>query len=56
MPARHPVESDGVRTRPPCTTNTLVPVPSHSAPTVLAKIASSAPRSWACASATTFSA
>ena len=55
-PARQPDDS-GRRDAdaPSSTTNTLVPVPSHRLPTVLAKIASSAPRSWAQARATTFS-
>ena len=43
-------------TTPSMTTNTLEPVPSHSSPRVLPKIASDAPRALAQASATTLSA
>ncbi len=54
-PRRQPDISGGVRSTPPVTTNTLVPVPSHRSPRVLAKIASPAPASLATASARTFS-
>ena len=54
-PSRHPDDSGGVRSTPALTTKTLVPVPSHSSPLVLAKIASPAPASLATARARTFS-
>ena len=47
MPARQPDESGGVTRRPSRATKMFVPVPSQSAPTVLGKIASLAPCSWA---------
>src|SRR5581483_1720774 len=55
-PARHPLDSGGVRNRPPTPTNTFVPVPSHRLPTVLPNKASSAPAARARSRATTFSA
>ena len=55
-PARHPLLSGGVTSRPSYSTKMFVPVPSHRLPIVLAKIASDAPRAVAWASATTFSA
>jgi hypothetical protein len=54
-PSRQPDSSGGVRSTPPVTTNTLVPVPSHNSPRVLGKIASPAPSSLATARARTFS-
>ena len=56
MPARHPLSSGGVRTTPSSTTNTLLPVASHSSPRVLANMASRAPCPLAKARATTLSA
>ena len=56
IPARHPVVKAGVDRRPPRPRKMFVPVPSHNAPTVLAKIASPAWRALAWARATTFSA
>ncbi len=56
IPARQPDSSEGVSSRPPSATNTLVPVPSHSRPRVLGRIASVAPTLRASARATTFSA
>src|SRR4051794_31362588 len=55
-PAKQPADSGGVTTVPSKTQKTLVPVPSHRLPAVLAKIASLAPRSAAYASAITLSA
>src|SRR5439155_277393 len=54
-PRRQPEDSGGVRSTPAVTTKTFVPVPSHSSPRVLAKIASPAPAAVAIARARTFS-
>ena len=56
IPARQPLASGGVTSSPSIPTKTLLPVPSQSSPTELAKIASAAPRSWAYRNAITLSA
>ena len=56
MPSSAPESAGGVTTTPSMTTKTLEPVPSHSSPRVLPKIASDAPRALAYARATTLSA
>jgi hypothetical protein len=55
-PRRQPASGGGVRATPSCTTNTFVPVPSHSSSRVLAKMPSSPPCSAAKATQRTFSA